>query len=64
MNELKDQINEELYEKCSEFIKNVREFRLAKTLKRQLNKFNRLCHQTRVATQTTQMATQRIWTAF
>ena len=47
MGELKDHVNEELYEECSAFIKNVRESRHTNILERHLNKFNRLCQQPR-----------------
>ena len=43
MDELKDHINKELYEECSEFIKNVTESGHTNILKRHLNKCNRLC---------------------
>ena len=46
MEELKDHINNELYEECIEFIKNVRKSRCNNTLIRHLKKFNWLCHQT------------------
>ena len=42
-NDLKDDIDNELYKECSDFIKRVRESRHTKILDRQKNKFNRLC---------------------
>ena len=43
----KDQINTEIYERCYEFIKKVRECRHKTILERHLSKFNQLCQQTK-----------------
>ena len=40
MRNLKDLINDELYENCHEFIKKIREWRHKTTQERQIRKFN------------------------
>ena len=42
---LKDLSNDELYEKCHEFIKKIREHRHETIQERQIRKFNQLCQQ-------------------
>ena len=60
MNELKDGLDNKFYRECSDFIKRVREFRHAKILDREQNKFYRLCQQNKMTTQTTDVAAQRV----
>ena len=45
MKDPKDLINHELYEKCHEFIKTIREHRHKTIQERQIRKLNSLCQQ-------------------